>query len=614
LRAPDARRTRARTIFCEVLSGRLYRAALLPIPFALAIAALSLASRPQPLTSSLAPDAFEGARAFAETNTLAREYPHRRPGSRGDRLLAAHVARDLEGLGGTGRGGFTVRTRSFGAQTIDGQRTLTTVIAQRPGATDAAPIAILAHRDAAGAGARAELSGTAALLELARVFAARETQRTIVLVSTSGGSGGDAAAAEFAAHERGAFDAAIVLGDLAAAHEREPLAVAYSDGFGSAPLALQRTVGDAIARETGRQPAAPSTLGQIAHLALPFTVGEQGPLNQGGLPAVLIQASGERGPVASEAVSEERLESLGRAALSAVDALDGAPEISRAMQTGLLLQHKTFPAWALRLLLAALLLAPLIVAIDGLARVRRRGMGAGRWTLWTLTCGLPFLACALFTRLLGASGILGVAPPAPFPPSGLHLGGAAVSAVAAVALVLALAWLMWPMLVRRLGLTVAPDPEAAGVTTLLALLVVAVLVWAVNPFAALLVLPAAHVWLLVVSPELRPRPPGALALVALGLLPLAAVIAFYAHELGLSPGQLSWTAVLLLAGGHIGLAGSLLWSIVLGCATGMALVALRTSPSAGAPEPDQGTEITIRGPLGYAGPGSLGGTESALRR
>ena len=42
----------------------------------------------------------------------------------------------------------------------------------------------------------AELSGTAALLELARVFAARETKRTIVLVSTSGGSGGDAGAAQ----------------------------------------------------------------------------------------------------------------------------------------------------------------------------------------------------------------------------------------------------------------------------------------------------------------------------------------------------------------------------------------------------------------------------------
>jgi hypothetical protein len=586
---------------------------LLPIPVALAIAAFSLAARPQPLSSSLAPDAFQGTRAFTEMTTLAREYPHRRPGSFGDRQLAAHVARDLEGLGGTAGGGFTVRTHSFSAQTIDGSRTLTNVIAQRPGSTNAAPIAILAHRDAAGAGARAELSGTAALLELARVFAARETQRTIVLVSTSGGSGADAGAADFAAHARVPFDAAIVLGDLAAAHERQPVVVPYSDGLGSAPAILQRTVGNVIGRETGSQPAAPSTLAQLAHLAFPFTVGEQGPLNQSGLAAVLIQASGERGPSATEAVSLEHLEALGRAALSAVDALDGAPDVS-APQTSLLIQRKVFPTWALRLLVVALLLAPLIVAVDGLARVRRRGMHAGRWTVWTLACAVPFLACALFARLLGASGILHVAPPAPLPPTGLTLDGAAVSAIAAVALVLALAWLMWPMLLRRLGLTVRPDAEAAGVTTLLVLLAAGLVVWVLNPFAALLLLPAAHVWLLVVSPELRPRRGGSLALVALGLAPLVGLVAFYADELGLGAGKLAWSGVLLLAGGDIGIAGSLLWSVLLGCVAGITMVALRPPPEANAPELDEPTEITIRGPAGYAGPGSLGGTESALRR
>ena len=72
------------------------------------------------------------------------------------------------------------------------------MIAQRAGSSGGTPIVILAHRDAHASGAEAELSGTAALIELARVFAARETQRTIVLVSTSGGSGGDAGALNFA--------------------------------------------------------------------------------------------------------------------------------------------------------------------------------------------------------------------------------------------------------------------------------------------------------------------------------------------------------------------------------------------------------------------------------
>jgi hypothetical protein len=596
-----------------VLSGRLYRAALLPIPLALAIAAFSLASRPKPLGSSLAPDAFQGARAFSEMNTLAGEYPQRRPGSVGDRLLAERVARDLEGLGGTAGGGFVVHTRSFSAQTIDGPRTLTTVIAQRPGATNAAPIAIVAHRDAAGSPARAELSGTAALLELARVFAARETQRTIVLVSTSGGSGADAGAADFASHAKGSLDAAIVLGDVAAAHAREPVVIPYSDGVGSAPLELQRTVSDAIAREGARQPAAPSVFGQLAHLAFPFTVGEQGPLNQAGLAAVLIQASGERGPTAGEGVSEERLEALGRAALSSVDALDRAPDLG-GPQTSVLVQRKAFPSWALRLLVAALLFAPLVLAVDGLARVRRRGLRAGRWTLWALACALPFLLCALFARLLGASGILRVAPPAPLPPTGLELDTSAVSAIAAVALIGALAWLMWPMLLRRAGLVPRPDAEASGVCVLLVLSVLAVAVWIANPFAALFLAPAAHAWLLLASPELRPRRSAALALLALGLLPLAALIGFYAHQLGLSLGQAALTAVLLVAGGHVGIVGSLVWSALLGCAAGMALIALRPPPAPGADEFEEPLEITIRGPLGYAGPGSLGGTRSALRR
>ena len=61
------------------------------------------------------------------------------------------------------------------------------------------------------------------------MFAARETQRTIVLVSTSGGSGGDAGALNFAteaspptqASPSTGIDAAIVLGDVAGASKRK---------------------------------------------------------------------------------------------------------------------------------------------------------------------------------------------------------------------------------------------------------------------------------------------------------------------------------------------------------------------------------------------------------
>jgi hypothetical protein len=609
-----------------VLNGRLYRVTFVPFLAALGIAAFSLTARPLPLTSTLAPDAFDGQSAFAELKSLAAEFPDRRPGSAGDDALAEHVAHTLEGLGVAGRGGFEVRTRRFEGQTIDGERTLETVIAQRAGSSGGTsggtPIVIMAHRDASARGSAAELSGTVSLLELARVFAARETQRTIVLVSTSGGSGGAAGALDFATNDpigRAPIDAAIVLGDLAGASEHKPFVVPYSDGFGSAPELLARTVADAITQNVGVDPGAPSTIGQVAHLAFPFAVGEQGALNGGGIPSVLVQVSGERGPSAREAVSAERLEGFGRAVLSAVDALDAAPDIEATPQTGLVIGRKMLPEWALRLLLATLLIGPLLLGADGYARLRRRrgtngDRTLGRGLLWVAACAAPFFAAALFARALGWLDALRAAPRMPVPAGALPLNGGAVRALLAVALVLALGWLAWPVLVRRLGCGVRPDPEAAGLALLAVALGVGAVVWVRNPYTALLVIPALHLWLLVLSPQLRPRRGAALALVALALAPLALLIAFYARELGVGPGAIAWDAVLLLAGGHIGVAAAALWSLAFGCVIAATLLALRPPSVLKRPRTDGGAPVSIRGPLSYAGPGSLGGTEPALRR
>jgi hypothetical protein len=639
-----------------VLNGRIYRAAFLPLLFALVIAGFSLTGRTAPLSSSLAPDAFEGARAFATLQTLAKEFPERRPGSAGDRGLAAYVAQTLRGLGSAAKGGFAVSTRSVHTATIEGERTLTTVIAQRPGTTGGAPIVLLAHRDAAGRGAEAELSATAALLELARVLAAGETQHAIVLVSTSGGSGGNGGAADFAAHAReilgGRFDAALVLGDLAGTRASGPEVASFSASAGSAPALLQSTVAAAVAQQAGGRTSAPGTLAQLAHLAFPLTGGEQGPLGASGLPAVLVGAGGELPPAAGEPVSAARLETLGRGALAAVYALDGAPEIGEdgangSLETGLPIQQKAIPAWALRLLVAALLLPALAVLGDGFARARRRrgrtraggrrsgGPGSagssdqavGRWVLWALACALPFLACAVFAMLLGSLGAI----PAPRPPvseAALPFDGHALEAVLASALVLVLAWLGWPALMRRLALPVRPRTDAAALGMLLVLGGLTAVVWVLNPLTALLLLPALNLWLVLAA-----APPGwsaggrggggrlqALLLVALGAVPLALLVAFYAHQLHLGPGGVAHTALLLLAGGHIGLAGAVLWSVAFGCLAAALLVALAPSEAgdddAGEPRgwPDEREPIKLRGPLSYAGPGSLGGTESALRR
>jgi hypothetical protein len=50
-------------------------------------------------------------------------------------------------------------------------------------------------------------------------------------------------------------------------------------------------------------------------------------------------------------------------------------------------------------------------------------------------------------------------------------------------------------------------------------------------------------------------------------------------------------------------------SLLAGCAVAAVMIVLRPPPTASAGPED----VTVRGPLTYAGPGSLGGTESALR-
>ena len=98
------------------------------------------------------------------------------------------------------------------------------------------------------------------------------------------------------------------------------------------------------------------------------------------------------------------------------------------------------------------------------------------------------------------------------------------------------------------------------------------------------------------------------------MLPLALLVLFYCKELGLGLGDAAWMAVLLLAGGQIGLPGAILWSVAFGCVAGATMLAVRAQRPAPGPRMADLHEVTIRGPMSYAGPGSLGGTESALRR
>ena len=589
----------------HVLDPRIYRAGFLPILFALVLVGFSLRELPRPLTASLAPDAFDGDAAFRQLERLASAAPSRRPGSAGDRLVARRVEQAFRTYG------FRVSVRKVTGETVDGRRELETVIGERAGFSSRR-ILVVAHRDALGRGARAELSGTAALLELARVLGGRTLDRTLVLASTSGGTAGLAAAEQLAEQSGGPLDAVLVLGDLAGDRIDRPLVVPWSRSNALAPLELRRTVETALAAEAGLRAGHVRPGVQLARLAFPLTLGEQGPFNAHGHGAVLLSASGERAPAADAPVSQQRLTAFGRAALRSVGALDGGGDVPGS-EPYVLLQHKVLPLWPVRLLAIALLLPVLLAAVDALARVRRRRERVGLWLVWVAVSVVPFLLAAIVAVALFRSGLIEAAPDGPLG-AGASEPNAAV--LAAVAIVPLLGWLwLRPLLLRRLGLRPAAgalDPGGGGAATAIVLVLcgVTLVAWAVNPYASLLLIPALHLWLLAMAPETRLRRPAALALWALGLVPPLLVAYAYARQFGLDPAELAWMGTLLVAGGGLVPITVLGWSVVLGCtAAALAVIVRRSGGDAGAAVP-----ITVRGPKTYAGPGSLGGTESALRR
>jgi Peptidase family M28 len=523
----------------------------------------------------------------------------------------------------------------FRANTVDGPRTVQNVVGTLAG-TSPGTIVVVSHRDAVKAsasGSAADLSGTGVLLELASVLSQQTQQRSIVLASTSAHVGA-AGAAQLARSLPGPIDAVIVLGDLAGLEVRSPSVVPWSDSQLVAPALLRNTLAAAISQQAGASANDESLGGQFLHLAFPLAITEQSPFVSSGQPAVLVSASGARLPAADEPTSPARINDYGRAILQSVSALEAGPTVP-GPTSYLRWSGKLIPAWAVRLLVLALILPVLAATVDGLARARRRGHGVGRWMLWVLSACLPFVLAVLAIVGLRAVGAIDAAPPGPVGGDALTLSGRAVAVLAGLGCLI-VAGLVVRWRVGRHVLAVEPppahppengqsrarsrhaavpdDPASPGAAAALMLVLCAVTLamWLQNPFAAALLVPALHLWMWVVAPERRLRAPGAILLFGAGLVPGALAAVYYAAALGLGAAPAAWNAVLMIAGGSVSVTSAIEWSIVLGCAISLATMILWIARQ---PRQDPADlPITVRGPITYAGPGSLGGTRSAMRR
>lgn len=590
-----------------MIEPRIYRVAFVPAVLAVVLVMFSLQSRPAPLEQGLPADVvFQGAAAETQAQRILDAAPDRRAGTAGDRRAAALVAAAFR------RSGFTVEVDRFRRDDTD----LLNVVGRRAGETGR-QVVVVADRDASGVpDAAGSASDTAALLQLARVFQGRPSEKTLVLASVDGSALGQVGTTRLmrSLPEPGQVDGIVTVSELGSRSGDRPAVVGWSTNTDRASQRLQRTAAESVREETGSLADAPGPPAQVARLSFPLGIGAQGVLLGGGYDAVRIAGGGEREDTSDtgrDAIDRDRLGTLGRVMLRTVNALDGASSAPGRPSAYVTVAGQVMPGWVFAVLALALILPALVATVDAFARVRRRRLAVAPWLGWLGAGALALLLGLGLAHLLDLFGA--VEPPAaPVAPDLVPLDAAALGAMAGVLAVVVGAWLG----LRRVVVAVDPElaaPAAPGAAVALCLALAAgmVVLWLVNPFSALVMVPALHLWMLATLVEPPPGRRTRLALVAGGLvLPLLLVL-YQLLVLGLNPLAGAWYLMLLVTGGHIGLVSSVLGCVFAAVLAGVVAVARSDPPEA--PRPPR--EVPkVRGPASYAGPGSLGGTESALRR
>jgi hypothetical protein len=553
-------------------------------------------ANPAPLARPPLPGSFDTTAAYSLATDLAASYPDRAPGSAGAAGAAAWFGDQLPPK----LYGLRLRAASW-VESVPGlgRVRLRNIAAIAPGQSSSQVIVVMAHRDdlGSGPGANDNASGTAALIELARAYAQAPTApvssaRTIVFLSTDGGAYGALGARYFVAHSvfRRRILAVVNLDTIAG--PGAPSVQIAGDEPRSPNATLVATAAARIAEQSGRSPGHVGFLGQLIDLAFPLTLYEQGPFVGAGIPAVTVTTAGVRPRGAfgdtSGRLDLTRLGQLGTAAQELIGSLDLGLELPPSPSSYVWFGGRIVRGWAIELVLFALLIPFAVAVVDLYALCRRHRLPIApavralrsRLLFW-LFAGLVFTCF----RLLGAwpSG-----PATPPNPQTSVAGSWPVWTLAAFLLVLGIGWTLerHRLVVRR---PVTAEEEVAGYTVaLVALLVVALLVTAVNPFALLFLLPTLHVWLWL--PQLRiARAPVRLGLFLVGLAGPALLLASIGWRFGLGF-DAPWYLLELVGIGYVGVLSVAV--VLAGAAAGCQLAAAAAGRYA--PYPD----ASERGPRG----------------
>ena len=593
----------------SVIEPRIYRAAFVPALLAVVVVMFSLESRPRSLAQGLPADVvFDGDQAATMMRSIIGVAEDRRAGKEGNRAVADLVKERLEARG------FVVAPEPDRFES-DGKE-LVNVVGRRAGETRR-QIVVVAARDAPGVpDAAGSAADTAVLVEIARVFEGRPSRKTLVLASVDGSTLGELGAARLAGDldDPGVVDGVLVISGLGIG--TEPVRVSpWSNDTTRAGLGLQRTVEESLGEEQGTSAEGSSPAGQLARLAFPIGIGAQGVLLDHGYDSVRIAGGGELpddGSTTIEEVDVDSLERSGRALLRALTALDQGPKPDHGPTTYVTAVSQVMPGWVLSLLSLTLILPALVASVDAFARARRRREAVSAWLVWVAAAALPFAIGLGLAHLLVLAGATPDPPEAPVAPSLYPLDVPAVAVLAGVTVAIVLAWFVLRRLATRTdpALADASSPGAA-VAVSLVLSVALLVLWALNPYSALILAPALHLWLLTVLVDPPPPRRARLVMILGGLLLPALLAVYHLATLSLDPLSGAWYEFLLVTGGHVSAISAMVGCVLAGVLGSMLSIVRLGRDGAEGRRPEM---PSVRGPASYAGPGSLGGTDSALPR
>lgn len=553
-----------------MIDFRLYRLAFAPTLLAVIAVMFSLEGTPDAIQPAASPG-LEEERAAVTARQVVELAPDRQPGSSGDNAVADLVAERFADIPAG-----AVTEQEFDGEFEGEEVSLRNVLLTLPGGA-ASTVVVFAPRDSArGAGAASSAAATGVLIELAEALGNRERAKTFVLASTSGSAAGAAGARALldGLPERDSVEAMIAITQPGAAGPHPPFVIASSTSTRSGPVQLARTAEEAVNDQAQEPSPTTSPFTQLARLAFPSGLGPQAPLIAEGVDAIAISAAGERPLAESEddldQLSGATLDAFGRAVESTVHAVDESTSpLAHGPGTHLELSDNLVPGWTIALLALALILPAAVAAVDACARAARMRLGLGAGLAWAAGRSLPFVGALLMLYALAIVGLV-PSPDFPFDPALYELG---VRAGITLVLVV-LTGVASVVLLRRTGVGGAGAPPAAVPAIGLVVVAACLLAWLANPYLGLLLVPAAHAWLLADGAPGPTRGALAVGAAALACVPVIAALAAVSSTLDLGAGA-PWTFALMIADGQIGLATMVSACFVAGALVGGAALCLR---------------------------------------